>query len=253
MATEEHISTLQLGIPPERLPRHIAIIMDGNGRWAQARGQARLAGHRAGAKVVRKIITECSRLRIECLTLYSFSLDNWKRPPEEVAGLMRLYSQYLAGERKTLMDNNVRLAHLGTTDHLPQKVVRELNRSLEASKDNTGTTLCLALNYSGRDEIVRATRRLAQKVSSGEISPEQITTKNLADELDTAGLPDPDLLIRTAGERRISDFLLWQISYAEIFITDFYWPDFSPEVLHMALKDFASRNRRFGGLNKPNA
>lgn len=253
MAAKEHISSLDLGIEPERLPRHIAIIMDGNGRWALARGQARLAGHRAGAKVVRKIITECSRLRIECLTLYSFSLDNWKRPPEEVAGLMRLYSQYLVAERKTLMDNNVRLVHLGTTDHLPADVVRELNRSLEVSKDNTGTTLCLALNYSGRDEIVRATRRLAQMVSSGEISHEQITTGSFADELDTAGLPDPDLLVRTAGERRISDFLLWQISYAEIFVTDFFWPDFSVQVLHTALKDFASRQRRFGGLKKPNA
>ena len=212
-----------------------------------------VAGHRAGAKVVRKIITECSLLKIECLTLYSFSLDNWKRPPEEVAGLMRLYSQYLVAERKTLMDNNVRLVHLGTTEHLPADVVRELNRSLEVSKDNTGTTLCLALNYSGRDEIVRATRRLAQRVCSGKISVEQIDTRSFADELDTAGLPDPDLLIRTAGERRISDFLLWQISYAEIFITDLYWPDFSPQVLHTALKDFASRQRRFGGLKKPNA
>lgn len=253
MTSEEHVATIELGIPPQRLPRHIAIIMDGNGRWAQARGLPRLAGHRTGADVVRTIITECSRLGIGCLTLYSFSLDNWKRPSEEVQGLMWLYAQYLAGERKTLMDNNVRLFHLGTTEHLPPDVVRELNLSLELSKDNTGMTLCLALNYSGRDEIVRACRRLAQRVSADKGSVEQITAETLTSELDTAGLPDPDLLIRTAGERRISDFLLWQISYAEIFVTDVHWPDFSPAVLHIALKDFASRKRRFGGLNQPHA
>jgi len=253
MTAKEHVATVELGIPAQRLPRHIAIIMDGNGRWAQARGLPRLAGHRAGAEVVRKIITECSRLGIGCLTLYSFSLDNWKRPAEEVQGLMWLYAQYLAGERKTLMDNNVRLVHLGRTEDLPQDVVRELGRSLEVSKNNTGMTLCLALNYSGRDEIIRASRRLAQQLAAGTITVEQITPQSFANELDTAGLPDPDLLIRTASERRISDFLLWQISYAEIFVTDFYWPDFSPEVLHMALKDFASRKRRFGGLNNSNA
>ena len=250
MAAKEQISRLELGIERELLPRHVAIIMDGNGRWAQARGEKRLAGHRAGAKVVRKIITECSHLEIECLTLYSFSMDNWKRPPEEVAGLMRIYSQYLVSERKTLMANNVRLVHLGSTDNLPADVVRELKKSLEVSKNNTGTKLCLALNYSGRDEIVRAARQLAQKAAAGEITAEQITKEYLANELDTAGLPDPDLLIRTAGEKRISDFLLWQIAYAEMFITDLYWPDFSTEVLHAALKDFASRKRRFGGLNK---
>ena len=250
MAAKEDISAEELGIERERLPRHIAIIMDGNGRWAQERGKRRLMGHRAGAKVVRKIITEASRLRIECLTLYSFSMDNWKRPPDEVAGLMRLYSQYLVSERKMLMDNNVRMVHLGSKDELPKKVVRELNRSLEVSKNNTGTTLCLALNYSGRDEIVRAARRLAEKRASGEISIEQITKESLANELDTAGLPDPDLLIRTAGEMRISDFLLWQISYAEMYITDIYWPDFCAEALHKAIEEFASRKRRFGGLKK---
>ena len=253
MTSKEHAATVELGIPAERLPRHIAIIMDGNGRWAQARGLPRLAGHRAGAEVVRKIIAECSRLGIGCLTLYSFSLDNWKRPAEEVQGLMWLYAQYLASERKTLMDNNVRLAHLGRAEDLPPDVVQELEKSLEASKNNTGMTLCLALNYSGRDEIIRASQRLAQKVSEGKITVEQITPQSFANELDTSGLPDPDLLIRTAGERRISDFLLWQISYAEIFVTDSYWPDFSEELLHTALKDFASRKRRFGGLNKPDA
>ena len=227
--------------------------MDGNGRWAKDRGLSRSAGHEAGGRVVRKIIVDCSDIGIKCLTLYSFSLDNWKRPPTEIRGLMKLYTRYLVGERAILMENNIRLVHLGRTEYLPSTVLRELNESIEASKLNTGMVLCLALNYSSRDEITRACQKLAEKVAAGQIRPNQIKRQTLADELDTAGLPDPDLLIRTAGERRISDFLLWQISYSEIYVTNEYWPDFSPEVLHTALRDFASRKRRFGGLNRTDA
>ena len=250
MPAKEQQALAKLGIPPERLPRHIAIIMDGNGRWAQARSLPRSAGHEAGGRMVRKIIVECSDLGIECLTLYSFSLDNWKRPPDEIRGLMKLYTRYLVGERDLLMDNNIRLAHLGRTEYLPSSVVREMNESMEMSAKNTGMVLCLALNYSSRDEITRACQNLAKKVAAGQIKPEKIDMQSISDELDTAGLPDPDLLIRTSGEYRISDFLLWQISYSEIYVAEDHWPDFTPERLHGALKDFASRNRRFGGLSK---
>ncbi len=240
----------ELDTPLEHLPRHIAIIMDGNGRWAQQRGFPRLKGHAAGAGVVRGIVTECSRLGLQCLTLYSFSMDNWKRPPNEIKGLMKLYTEYLVSERPILMENNVRLIHLGFKEQLPSHMLRELNNSMEASKNNTGMVLALALNYSGREEILRACRKLAQRSVTGEIRPDQISRELFAEQLDTAGLPDPDLLIRTAGERRISDFLLWQISYSELYVSEVYWPDFSPKELHVALMDFASRKRRFGGLNR---
>ena len=247
---KEQAITLDLGIAPESLPRHVAIIMDGNGRWAQERGQARLEGHAAGALRVNKLIIECSRLGMECLTLYAFSMDNWKRPQGEINGLMELYARYLVSDRPTLMENNVRLIHLGVTDNLPDSILKELNSSIETSKNNTGMVFALALNYSSRDEIVRACRKLAQQCVAGEITTEQIDSALFAEQLDTAGVPDTDLLIRTAGERRISDFLLWQISYAEFYISDVHWPDFSLEKLHEALKDFASRKRRFGGLKR---
>ena len=250
MSPQTQPSPIELDIPLDQLPGHVAIIMDGNGRWAQQRDLPRLKGHATGAGVVRGIVTECSRLGLQCLTLYSFSMDNWKRPPNEIKGLMKLYTEYLVTERPMLMENNVRLAHLGCTQNLPDSMLRELNNSMEASKNNTGMVLALALNYSGRDEIIRASRKLAQESLAGEISPDQISRELFSQKLDTAGLPDPDLLIRTAGERRISDFLLWQVSYAELYVSDICWPDFSIEELHTALRDYASRKRRFGGLNR---
>ena len=237
-----------LGIPWERMPRHIAIIMDGNGRWAQRQGLPRLHGHRSGSKGVRKTITQCARLGVECLTLYSFSTENWKRPPEEVEGLMKLYAQYLVEERPTIMNNNIRVRHLGNESQLPEFVVRELRETVRLSQGNTGMTLCLALNYSGRTELVGAIRRMAEDGVQGDLQPGDIDEACVSNYLDTAGLPDPDLLIRTAGEMRISNFLLWQISYAELYVTDVHWPDFDHEVLHKAIRDYSQRNRRFGGL-----
>ena len=250
MSPQEQPSTIAPDDYVGHVPDHVAIIMDGNGRWAQQRGLPRLSGHAAGAGVVRGIVTECSRLDMKCLTLYSFSMDNWKRPPAEIKGLMKLYTEYLVSERPILMENNVRLVHLGVKEQLRSSMRQELDNSMEASKNNTGMVLALALNYSSREEMIRACRRLAQQSVAGEIRPDQISRELFAQQLDTAGLPDPDLLIRTAGERRISDFLLWQISYSELYVCDVHWPDFSTKELHKALKDFVSRKRRYGGLNR---
>lgn len=238
-----------LGIPWKQMPRHIAIIMDGNGRWAEKRGLPRLEGHRNGSKSVRSTITEAARVGVECLTLYSFSTENWKRPPEEVAGLMKLYQKYLIEERPTIMNNNIRLRHLGHEEGLPDFVLKELWETARLSKDNRGMTLCLALNYSGRSEIVSAARKIVDQVQQGVLSPEAITEDYFGSMLDTAGLPDPDLLIRTSGERRISNYLLWQISYAEFYVTETHWPDFDSQELYRAILDYAGRDRRFGGIN----
>ena len=237
-----------LGIPWQKMPRHIAIIMDGNGRWAEKRGLPRLEGHRNGSKSVRLTVTESARLGVECLTLYSFSTENWKRPREEVQGLMQLYAYYLVQERPTIMENNVKVRHLGDDSELPETVRRALHETVAMSAGNTGMTLCLALNYSGRAELVRAIRRIGADLQAGKLAQTAISDELVSSYLDTAGLPDPDLLIRTAGEMRISNFLLWQISYAELYVTDIYWPDFSKEVLHGAIIDYSRRNRRFGGL-----
>jgi undecaprenyl diphosphate synthase len=238
-----------LGIPQERLPRHIAIIMDGNGRWAVTRGRERLEGHRQGSANVREIVTAVTRLGVECLTLYSFSTENWKRPIEEVKGLMDLYEEYLIKERPTIMKYNIRVRHLGIDEELPANVRRELHETVRISEKNTGMTLCLALNYSGRKELNRAIREIVRDGIEGNLTPEEVEEATVSSYLDTAGLPDPDLLIRTAGEMRISNFLLWQISYAEMYVTEVFWPDFNPEILHEAIRSFAQRDRRFGGLN----
>lgn len=237
-----------LGLPRAALPRHVAIIMDGNGRWARQRGLPRIEGHRHGSEAVREIVTECARLGIECVTLYSFSLDNWKRPPDEVAGLMALYARYLAQERPTIMDNDIRLVQLGRREGLPPEVLRELDRTLQMSAANRGMTLCLALNYGARAELVDAFRHLARQVAEGRLQPDQVTEQTIAGALYTAGLPDPDLLIRTGGEMRVSDFLLWQISYAEFYVTPVLWPDFRREHLHEALRAYARRQRRYGDV-----
>lgn len=238
------------GLEPEQVPRHIAIIMDGNGRWAQARGQIRLAGHREGAKSVREIVEACVALPVRYLTLYSFSMENWNRPKDEVAGLMHLYAEYLIKERDELMENNVQLVQIGRRDNLPVDVIEQLNQTIELSANNTGLTLCLALNYGSRYEIADAARKLAARVANGELTVDQIDEEQFADSLYTVGIPDPDLLIRTAGEYRLSNFLLWQLSYAEFYVTDVLWPDFRTEHLHRAIQDFAHRERRFGRVSQ---
>ncbi|MEK6674478.1 MAG: isoprenyl transferase [Planctomycetota bacterium] len=238
--------TVVLGVTREQLPRHIAIIMDGNGRWAKHRGLPRIAGHERGAKTVREIVTHCARLGIEALTLYSFSTDNWKRPQNEVDFLMELYAQYLIAERTTIMENNVRFIHVGKREGLPQPVLTEMDGTVELSRCNTGLKLCLALNYGSREEIVEACRKLARRVEAGEMTASGITESEISRALYTAGLPDPDLLIRTANEYRLSNFLLWQISYAEIHISPKLWPDFGVDDLNAAIQDYANRERRFG-------
>ena len=239
-----------LDVPPDRLPRHIAIIMDGNGRWAQERNQPRIAGHRAGARSVRDIVLECSSLGIRCLTLYSFSMENWKRPHNEVDALMELCMEYLVKERDELIDNNIRFRQIGRREGLPAPLLEELDQTIAISSRCTGLTLCLALNYSSRTEITDAMQAIAADVKAGRLEPEDIDQNTITEHLYTAGLPDPDLLIRTAGELRVSNYLLWQISYAEIHVTDVFWPDFRVENLHRAMRDYASRCRRFGGIDQ---
>ncbi len=249
MMTQPPLDTLlELGLPRERLPRHIAIIMDGNGRWAKQRGLPRIAGHEQGAKTVNRIVTHCARLHIEALTLYSFSTENWKRPREEVDFLMGLYVEYLVAERRTIMENNVRFLHVGRREGLPEPVLREMDETIRVSAANSGLKLCLALNYGSRDEIVDGVRKIARDVQEGKRRVEEIDEAAVSGALYTAGLPDPDLLIRTANERRVSNFLLWQISYAEIYVCAVLWPDFGERDLNTAIADFAGRERRFGGV-----
>jgi undecaprenyl diphosphate synthase len=239
-------------VHPARIPRHIAIIMDGNGRWAQERGFPRIFGHRNGARSVREVVEECGVLGVEALTLYSFSLENWKRPKDEIDALMALCVMYLEGEREALMRERIRFKVIGRREGLPEPVRQAIESVETATRANEGPVLCLAINYSARAEITDAVRAIAARVASGEIAPEQIEEATIEGHLYTADLGDlaePDLLIRTAGEMRISNFLLWQISYAELHITDTFWPDFSRAHLHEAIRDYARRNRRFGGLD----
>jgi undecaprenyl diphosphate synthase len=253
--TAEEIAAARasLDIPDENFPRSIAIIMDGNGRWARKRNMPRFLGHHQGAQTVRRIITEAVRLGMENLTLYSFSQQNWSRPKEEIDALMHLYAEYLISERPVIIDNNIRLKHLGQREDLPEMVLKELDESVRVSQNNTGMILCLALNYGSREEILQAVRKLAGRVRQGEIKPEEITEEAFANTLDTAGVPDPDLLIRTAGEMRISNYLLWQLSYSEFYVTDTYWPDFDENEFHKAVIAYANRHRRFGGVDESNA
>ncbi|MCK5114173.1 MAG: isoprenyl transferase [Phycisphaerae bacterium] len=243
----------ELGFSAGRFPASIAIIMDGNGRWARQRDLPRFMGHREGAKIVRRIVTESARLGLEALMLYSFSQQNWSRPAEEVDALMQLYTEYLIHERQTVMDNNVRLRHLGSREGLPEQVLRELDESVRVSSKNTGMFLCLALNYGSREEMTTAAQKLATRAVAGEISPDDITPEMFADSLDTHGVPDPDLLVRTAGEMRISNYLLWQISYSEFYVTDTFFPDFDEPELHKAIRAYTNRDRRFGGVDDSNS
>ncbi len=230
------------------MPRHIAIIMDGNGRWAQQRGLPRIEGHRRGALSVRRITEECARLGVEQVTLYCLSSENWKRPAEELGFLMQLLRQYLIDERPGIMKNNIRVRWIGRREGMPDDAVRELDETLRLSAGNTGLCVCLAINYGARAELVDAARRVVDDVQAGRLDAADITEATFSSRLYTADMPDPDLLIRTASEMRVSNFLLWQISYAEIWVTDVYWPDFDEGQLHAALRSYAARDRRFGGL-----
>lgn len=238
-----------LGVPLEARPRHIAIIMDGNGRWAQRQGLPRIEGHRRGVASVRRTTEECARLDIEQLTLYCLSSENWKRPQRELEFLMHLLEQYMIEERSTIMEQNIRVSTIGRRDDIPEAVRREMQKTVDMSAANTGLRLCLAINYGSRLELVDAIRRIASEVAAGRLDPSEVNEATVAQRLYTAGMPDPDLLIRTAGEMRVSNFLLWQISYAEIWVTEHCWPEFREGDLHQAIRDFAARDRRFGGLS----
>lgn len=242
------VTAERLGILPGQIPRNIAVIMDGNGRWAEERGLPRFHGHSKGGQMVEKVALHCVACGIECLTLYSFSQQNWKRPKDEIDFLMGLYSMYLEGIRETLMKNNVRLVHLGSRDRLPDKVLETLDGTIEITSKNTGMVLCLALNYGSRAEIVEAVKRIAVEYKAGEISLDEIDRDCVSDHLYTAGLGDPDMLIRTSGEMRISNYLLWQISYAEFYVTDTYWPDFNEAETDKAIVAYAQRSRRMGDI-----
>lgn len=232
-----------------RLPRHIGIIMDGNGRWALEHGLTRTEGHKQGIESVRDIVKACAQLGIPYLTLYAFSLENWKRPSTEVGVLMNLLEYYLKKEVKELDENNVRLLAIGKISSLPKKVQRLLFEAIETTSKNTGLTLTLALSYSGRWDIVRAVQMIAHDIRRGKIAPEDITEEVFSSYLQTASLPDPDLIIRTSGELRLSNFLLWESAYSEIYISNKYWPEFRREDLYIAIKDYARRERRFGKIS----
>jgi undecaprenyl diphosphate synthase len=241
-------SGVDLGIPRESLPRHVAIIMDGNGRWAVEQGRERIEGHARGVERVREIVTEAATVVIGQLTLYSFSSENWKRPKAEVDFLMSLFKHYLIEERPEIMRQNIRFRVIGRRAELAPDVIGEIERSEQLSSMNTGLTLALAVNYGSRTEILDAVKELAAKVRSGTLNPADITEESISNHLYTAGMPDPDLLIRSANEMRISNYLLWQISYAEFWVTPVLWPDFDVGVFHQALRNFATRQRRYGGL-----
>jgi undecaprenyl diphosphate synthase len=232
-------------LDPQKLPRHVAVIMDGNGRWAAARGLPRAEGHARGANTVDIVTEECARLGIGQLTLYCFSHENWKRPKDELDFLMALLKEYLLKEREKILRQNIRFTVIGRREGLPDDVLAEIDESRRVSAANTGLTLCLAINYGGRQEIVDAVKAIAAE----SVAPDDVNEELIAQHLYTCGMPDPDLLIRTAGEMRISNYLLWQISYAELHVTDTLWPDFGVNNLHAALADFARRDRRFGGLD----
>lgn len=239
-----------INVPREKMPRHIAVIMDGNGRWAQQKGLPRIEGHRQGAHSVRRITEECARLGIEQLTLYCLSSENWKRPSDEIDYLMALLQKYMKEQRGSIMEHNLRVSVIGRREGLPDDALQEIDQTVAMSSANTGMKVCLAVNYGSRTELVDAVRAIAAEVRSGKLDPDNVTEATVDAHLYTAGMPEPDLLIRTAGELRISNFLLWQISYAEIWITDCCWPDFDEAQLHEAIRNYAARVRRYGGLLK---
>jgi len=247
-AVADDEAALLEAVRQQPLPRHVAVIMDGNGRWAGLRGLPRVAGHREGVRSARETVRTAGRLGIGYLTLYAFSSENWTRPEAEVSFLMRLLESSVDKELPGLVENNVRLRTIGELDFLDQGVRRSVERAARATEGNTGLTLLIALNYGGRRELVRAVRTLADDVARGALAPDAIDEARVAAALDTAGVPDPDLLIRTSGEYRLSNFLLWQVAYTELLVLPTLWPDFSPRDLYGAVAEYQRRSRRFGGL-----
>jgi undecaprenyl diphosphate synthase len=253
LSKEEKYTDAQLanfGLDRATIPRHAAIIMDGNGRWAQKRGLPRIEGHRRGVTSVRSIVEEASRLGLQQLTLFCFSSENWKRPPRELTLLMHLLKQYLVEERREIQRQGLRFKVIGKLQELDPVIQKEMQKTIEVSANNDGMTLCLAVNYGARQEITEAIQKIAAQVRDGRIKPDEINEKTVADNLMTASMPDPDLVIRTASEFRISNFLLWQISYSELWVTEKHWPEFREEEFREALRGFARRDRRFGGLSE---
>jgi len=239
------------GVPPDSIPRHIAMIMDGNGRWAQRQGKLRVEGHLRGAETVRKMTDACARIGVRQLTLFCLSSENWKRPAEELDFLMQLLRQYLSQEQGELVRNNIRLSVIGRLEELPDDVRTGIEQTVASCESHTGIRLCLAINYGSRREIIDAAREIARKVQIGELSIGGIDEQVFSDHLYTAGMPDPDLLIRTAGEMRISNYLLWQISYSELWVTEKMWPEMGVDDLYQAIRDYSRRERRYGGLKTP--
>lgn len=248
-AGSETATVGEMGTDRSGLPRHVAIIMDGNGRWARSRGLPRVAGHKAGRKPVRETVEECARLGIEYLTLYTFSSENWNRPRAEIKALMGFLRQVLLDERQSLLENNVRFGVIGRLADLPREVQDELDATIDALRGNTGLNLILALSYGSRTELVDCFRRIAEAIRKGELREEEVDESIIDRNLYTAGIPNPDLLIRTSGEMRLSNFLLWQLAYAEIYVTDTLWPDFGRQDLHQALAEYRKRDRRFGRVD----
>jgi len=246
LLNELQLAHLRAEVAGRPLPRHVGIIMDGNGRWAEQRGLPRLEGHRRGSDSVREVTRAARKLGLPALTLYAFSAQNWRRPPDEVSGLMDLLRDYLHRERPEIMDNGIRLHAIGELDRLPPRVREPLEELRRDSHQNSDMVLTLALSYGGREEIVAMARRVAEDARSGDLRPEEVDAESVEDRLWTAGLPPLELVVRTSGEVRVSNFLLWQLAYAEIHLTDTLWPDFGEEALLVALDDFQKRERRFG-------
>ncbi|NLF80111.1 MAG: isoprenyl transferase [Clostridia bacterium] len=246
MAKAEQLNDLLARLDKKRLPAHIAIIMDGNGRWATRRHLPRSAGHKAGMEALRQAVELCSEIGIHILTVYAFSTENWRRPADEVGFLMRLFIQYLEGEVALMNEQGIRLGFLGSREALPAAVLLALAQAQKSTAQNERMLLNIAVNYGGRDELARAIRSLALKVRDGQFSPEHINEQVIGAALDTAGAPDPELMIRTSGELRISNFLIWQAAYSELYFSDKLWPDFNKRDLLTAILDFQGRNRRFG-------
>lgn len=242
------MNNLKYDIDLEKMPTHIAIIMDGNGRWAKSRFLPRTAGHKAGVETIRKVVKEADRLGLQYLTLYAFSTENWKRPKLEVDALMNLLVTYLKNEIDELHKNNVKLTAVGDFEKLPEACVKELHSAMDKTKDNTGVHLNLALNYGGRNDIREAVVEIAKEYKEGKISLEDITEERIKKHLSTGEIPDPDLVIRTSGEQRLSNFLLWDVAYSEFYYTDIHWPDFDGEALEKAIYVYQKRDRRFGGV-----
>ena len=232
----------------DRLPRHIGVIMDGNGRWAKKRGLPRSAGHSAGADCLKKIVTECNKMGIEYITVYAFSTENWKRPKEEVDYLMNLLMDYLVNAETTLAGENVVIRAIGSRKELSKELQEQIIKTEKFTENNDGIIMNIALNYGAREEIVNAVKNIYKDVENGEFSIDDVNSKTISDYLYTANQPDPDLIIRTSGEERISNFLLWQLAYSELWFTDKLWPDFSVNDLHQAIIDYQNRNRRYGGV-----